>query len=121
MKGQKGWRALSVDEVGFNNLNLHAHILFYGPYIKQDDLKRMWQKVSGFQVVWIEEAEVDGHQALSYMLKYVSKPPSNNPAILAQLETAFHGARRVFAWGFFYNFKPQNEDKDCADRSCPRC
>jgi Replication protein len=121
MKGQKGWGALSVDEVGFNNLNLHAHILFYGPYIKQDDLKRMWEKVSGFQVVWIEEAEVDGHQALSYMLKYVSKPPSNDPAILAQLETAFHGARRVFAWGLFYNFKAQNEVEDSADRSCPRC
>ena len=33
MKGRKGWGALSVDEVGFNNLNLHTHILFYGPYI----------------------------------------------------------------------------------------
>jgi hypothetical protein len=121
MKGRKGWGALCVDEVGFNNLNLHSHILFYGPYITQDDLRRMWEKVSGFKVVWIEEAEVDGQQALSYMLKYVSKPPSDKPAVLAQLETAFHGARRVFAWGLFYNFKPHNEAKDCADRSCPRC
>jgi hypothetical protein len=121
MKGRKGWGALSVDEVGFNNLNLHAHILFYGPYITQDDLKRMWDKISGFQVVWIEEAEVDGQQALSYMLKYVSKPPSDNPSILAQLERAFHGARRAFAWGLFYNFKTPNEVEDCSDRSCPRC
>ena len=81
----------------------------------------MWEQVSGFQVVWIEEAEVDGQQALSYMLKYVSKPPSNKPSILAQLEKAFHGARRVFAWGLFYNFKSQDQVDDCSDRSCPEC
>jgi hypothetical protein len=121
MRGRKGWGALSVDEVGFNNLNLHAHILFYGPYIDQDDLKRMWQKVSGFEVVWIEQAEADGWEALSYMLKYVAKPPSDDPAILAELEAAFHKARRVFAYKFFYNFRPEEEVEENEDRACPLC
>jgi hypothetical protein len=121
MRGRKGWGALSVDEVGFNNFNLHAHILFYGPYVDQDELKRVWQKISGFQVVWIELAETDGREALSYMLKYVGKPPSDDPAILAQLEAAFHGARRVFAYKFFYNFKPEKKLEEREDRACPLC
>lgn len=121
MKGKAGWGALSVDEVGFNNFNLHAHILFYGPYIHQDDLKRVWHEISGFEVVWIELAEADGREALSYMLKYVGKPPANDPAILAQLEAAFHGARRVFAYKCFYNFKPEEVEEEQPDRNCPTC
>ena len=121
MKGKNGWGALSVDEVGFNNFNLHAHILFYGPYIEQDDLKRVWQEISGFEVVWIKEADEDGREALSYMLKYVGKPPADDPAVLAQLEAAFHRARRVFAYKFFYNFKPEKEVDQPEDRACPVC
>lgn len=123
MKGVKGWGAISVDEVGFNNTNLHAHILFYGPFIPQATLVEVWKKVSGFDVGWIELAEAEGPRALLHLLKYVSKPPSNNPAILAQLEVAFHGARRVFAYKSFYNFKAEPEKKDevKADRSCPTC
>jgi len=54
-------------------------------------------------------------------LKYVGKPPSNHPSTLAQLEKAFHGARRVFAWGLFYNFKTQDQVDDGSERSCPQC
>jgi hypothetical protein len=60
MKGVKGWGALSVDEVGFNNTNLHAHILFYGPYIRQERLVEVWMQVSGFEVAWIELPEASG-------------------------------------------------------------
>lgn len=123
MKDEEGWGALSVDEVGFNNTNRHAHILFYGPFITQTKLVEVWKRVSGFEVAWIELAEADGPRALLHLLKYVSKPPSNDPAILAQLEVAFHGARRVFAYKSFYNFKAESEKKEEeeTDRACPTC
>jgi hypothetical protein len=35
LRGVQGWGALFCDEVGFNNTNLHAHIIFYGPYVPQ--------------------------------------------------------------------------------------
>jgi hypothetical protein len=123
MKGHKGWGALTVDEVGFNNTNLHAHILLYGPFILQDKLVEAWNKISGFQVAWIELAEAEGPKALLHLLKYVSKPPSNNPHNLAELETAFDRSRRVFAYGSFYNFKPDTNKEEETNESgtCPLC
>ncbi len=122
MKGVEGWGALIVDEVGFNNTNLHAHILFYGPYIAQSRIAEVWNKISGNQVVWIRLADGKGRGALCYMLKYVSKPPSDDPEMIGKLEVAFHGTRRVHAMGIFYGFK-SGEDH-CAKNdplSCPRC
>jgi hypothetical protein len=76
MRKVRGWGALWCDEVGFDNTNLHAHILFFGPYIDQQTLARVWNQVSGHQVVWITEARGGGSRALLYILKYVSKPPA---------------------------------------------
>jgi hypothetical protein len=123
MKGVQGWGALSVDEVGFNNTNLHAHIPFYGPFIPQARLVEVWKQVSGFEVAWIELTEAVGPRALLHLLKYVSKPPTNDPAILARLEVAFHRARRVFAYKSFYNFKcePEKKNEEKPDRACPLC
>src|SRR5262249_32988083 len=33
MKKVQGWGAIWCDEVGFDNTNLHAHVLFWGPYV----------------------------------------------------------------------------------------
>jgi hypothetical protein len=96
--------ALWCDEVGYENTNLHAHVLLYGPYIAQDDLARVWNEVSGNQVVHIRDASGGGWKELLYMLKYVSKPPGKDPKFIGSLEVAFHGVRRVHAIGVFYNF-----------------
>jgi hypothetical protein len=122
VKAVQGWGALIVDEVGFNNTNLHAHILFYGPYITQRRIGEVWKKISGNQVVWIALAEGRGRGALAYMLKYVSKLPSNDPEMIGQLEVAFHATRRVHAMGIFYAFKP--DEADCREDlglTCPAC
>ena len=52
----KDWGAIWCDEVGFNNTNLHAHVLFYGPYIDQARLAEVWNEISGHQVVFIKKA-----------------------------------------------------------------
>src|ERR1700678_4166073 len=58
-----GWGAIAVLELGRNNTNLHAHILTWCPYIEQTQLARVWSKVSGHQVVWINESRVVGKRA----------------------------------------------------------
>jgi ribosomal protein S27AE len=120
--GVKGWGAIWCDELGRDNTNLHAHILFYGPFISQSRLADVWNLISGHQVVYIKESHKQGGKALLYMLKYVSKPPASDPTQIGLLEVAFHGTRRVHALGIFYNFK--GEDTDCVNSewsSCPHC
>jgi ribosomal protein S27AE len=122
MKGIKGWGAIWCDEVGFNNLNLHAHILFYGPYLEQSRLAEVWREISGHEVVFITKAHVSGPKALIHLLKYVSKPPADNPEIIGQLEVAFHGRRRVHALGVFYNFVGDDTDNLNSEwKTCPHC
>jgi replication protein len=117
-----GWGAIWCDEVGFENTNLHAHVLAYGPYISQDELAKTWQRVSGNQVVDIRDASRSGTKALLYMLKYVSKPPANDPEFIGLLETAFHGVRRVHTVGVFYNFTGDDPDHEHSEWSkCPHC
>ena len=122
MKGKVDWGAMLCDEVGFNNLNLHAHILFYGPYIEQAHLAEVWREISGHEVVYITKAHVNGPKALIHLLKYVSKPPANVPEIIGQLEVAFHGRRRVHALGVFYNFVGDDTDNLNSEwKTCPLC
>lgn len=73
MHAVEGWGAIWCDEVGYENTNLHAHILFYGPYLPQDRLAQAWKHISGHEVVYIKETHKRGGKALLYMLKYVSK------------------------------------------------
>jgi hypothetical protein len=122
MDGATGWGAMAVLEIGFNNWNLHAHILVWCPYIEQARLARVWKEVSGHEVVWISLERVSGKKALLYMLKYVSKPPSDKPEMIAQLEVAFHETRRVHCYGLFYKFSGKDSDaKDSKWLECPKC
>lgn len=122
LDGIEGWGAIAVLEVGFNNWNLHAHILAWCPYIEQARLARVWKKASGHQVVWISEDRVSGRKSLLYLLKYVSKPPSDEPERIGQLEVAFHGTRRVHCYGLFYNFSGEDTDgRESKWMECPKC
>jgi Replication protein len=122
MVGVKGWGAIWCDEVGFNNTNLHAHILLYGPYVAQSHLAKVWNQVSGHEIVYISEARGSGAKALIHMLKYVSKPPADNPNQIGLLEVAFHGTRRVHALGLFYNYVGEDTDHLHSEwETCPHC
>jgi ribosomal protein S27AE len=122
MKGNADWGAIWCDEVGFNNTNLHAHILFYGPYIDQSRLAEVWRQVSGHEIVFIKKTHTNGPEALIHLFKYVSKPPADDPKLIGQLEVAFHGRRRVHALGVFYNFVGEEaEDQKNEWKTCPHC
>jgi len=116
------WGAIWCDEVGFNNTNLHAHVLVYAPYIEQSALADAWQKISGHSVVYIKKAHVNGPKALIHLLKYVSKLPADDPEIIGQLEVAFHKCCRVHALGVFYDFSGDDTDNTESEwTTCPHC
>jgi ribosomal protein S27AE len=122
MRDVDEWGAIWCDEVGFNNTNLHAHVLLYSPYLPQSELAEVWNRISGHEVVYITEAQRSGGKALIHMLKYVSKPPANDPGQIGLLETAFHGTRRVHALGIFYNFAGGDTDNVHSQwENCPHC
>ena len=122
MHGVKGWGAVWCDEVGFNNTNLHAHILLYSPFLPQTRVAEVWNEISGHEVVYITAARKSGAKALIHMLKYVSKPPASDPNKIGLLEVAFHGTRRVHALGLFYNFVGEDTDNVHSEwDTCPHC
>jgi hypothetical protein len=122
MKGITGWGAIAVLEVGFNNWNLHAHLLAWCPYIEQEKLAKVWHRVSGGRHVYISEESGSGEQALGYLLKYTSKPPSDIPENIGLLEVAFHRTRRVHCYGLFYNFIGGDPDGENSRwTGCPEC
>jgi hypothetical protein len=122
MEHVEDWGAIWCDEVGFNNTNLHAHILLYSPYLTQSQLADVWNQISGHQVVYIKEARRSGAKALIHLLKYVSKPPSSNAEQIGLLEVGFHGIRRIHALGVFYNFAGGDTDNERSEwEACPHC
>jgi hypothetical protein len=122
MQEVDGWGAIWCDEVGFNNTNLHAHLLLYGPFIPQSRLAEVWNDISGHEVVYIKETRKSAIRALIHLLKYVSKPPSDDPCQIGLLEAAFHGTRRVHALGLFYNFVGEDTDHVRSEwDKCPHC
>ncbi len=124
LRGVKGWGYLWVDELGFDGTNLHVHGIYYGPYLDQRVISQAWLKETGDSfIVYIQKARRGFRPALWHHLKYVNKPPSNDPRRLAELEVAFHGVRRVHTLGVFYNPETDGEEKEVSKESCrcPRC
>lgn len=117
----KGWGFLWVNEFGFDGTNLHCHGIYYGPYLEQRQISGAWFAETGCPVVWIQRVRRGFRSALWHHLGYVTKPPSNDPQRLAELEVAFNGVRRVHTLGAFYNaLEPEKrvEGEDCL---CPVC
>jgi len=138
----RGYGMLFMDEPGFETrghvrerkaggLNLHAHGLYFGPYLDWERTRDLWMRETkkrfdvpsrGFWISKTRGFESDPERAirhaLNHMLKYVSKPPAVTAERLASLIAAFDTAKRVHSLGLFYGKKPEREKGDCP---CPKC
>jgi len=94
---------------------------YYGPYLPHSQVLDAWEKETKDSLrASIQSARGDFRKALYHLLKYVSKPPGDDPRHLAQLEAAFSGVRRVHTLGLFYN--PNLLEKgDPKELKCPHC
>lgn len=120
-------------EFGEQGRKLHFHILFFGRYLVQSEISRVWQSLTGCSVVWIEKLRHGLKDGLKEALKYVTKfSKAKNgqfagfpaPELIAQLAYVFHGARRVRTRGLFYDMPTIEEiveETDSQPVSCPEC
>ncbi|HEU5411179.1 MAG TPA: hypothetical protein VFU57_09185 [Candidatus Acidoferrales bacterium] len=141
---RNGFGFLFSDEVGFearghlpdpqrkaHGLNLHAHGLYFGPYVDWKRTRDLWaaetEKRFGTPSTGFYISEVKGFRrnpertvrhALYHLLKYLSKPPAVTSERLAALILAFDGAKRVHALGKFYGKCPKKKTANCP---CPTC
>ena len=115
-------------------LNLHAHGLYYGPYIVWEKWKKRWLEITGgegqnFYITtikgWRRDPGKAVRQALRHMLKYVAKVPAVSPERVAALEIAFTRVRRVHPLGLFYKLaSSEEEEEEDGGRTgcvCPDC
>ena len=144
VESRSGYGFLFSDEVGFetrghlpdaqrvaHGLNLHAHGLYFGPYVDWEGTRDLWaaetEKRFGVPSTGFYIKEVRGFRrgperavrwALNHLLKYLSKPPAVTAGRLADLILSFDGAKRVHALGKFYGKCPAKEKANCP---CPTC
>jgi len=105
-------------------LNLHAHGLYFGPYLDWQKARDLWTKLTGSTGFFIKEirgwrggVRKSVSRALGHLLKYVSKMPVVSPERIAAFEKAFDGVRRVHCLGLFYGLPPGPKE----ERRCPGC
>ena len=109
---RKQWGYIRCTEFGFDGNNYHAHGAFFGPWIPQALLSRLFAEETNGKsfVVWVATAEGRTPQeayrsALAHALKYTKKLPASTPEGLARLEKSLQGTRVVQTMGIFYNAK----------------
>ncbi len=110
--------------------NLHAHGVWFGPYIEWRRGRDLWKKLTGSTGFWVKKIKrwnlnipkAVSH-ALGHSLKYVSKLPGETPERIAGLERAFDGVVKVHRMGFFYDL-PRGDDRSRPGEkswTCPHC
>jgi hypothetical protein len=115
------------------NTNLHAHGVYVGPYLPQQEVLDTWIAIragkDGARGVFIKRPKLEKAlgemreqerarfaRALGHALKYTGKHVGRaDGERLAQLEAAFHGVRRVHTMGLAYH-----ADLSCK-HSCAVC
>lgn len=85
--------------------HVHLHILFYGPYINQKHISKVWKEITGdSDNVWIEAVKGDVRRQVEYITKYIAKGlEDTDPSLLASKIVALQGKRRYWTKGVFYH------------------
>lgn len=118
-------------EVGPNGHKLHYHMVYFGPWVSQKALSRVWKDLThGDYVVWVKEVKIrdgDWQSAVSEVLKYATKFYTDNkdtkermflsPELTVKLFVALKGVRRIRSWGSLYNVEVEEEHPFC----CSEC
>lgn len=127
-------------ELGESGHKLHAHLIAFVPYIKQDRLSEIWNQVSGCPIVYVRGIYAKNgrtlRDAMVEVLKYVVKVSkfeddiqadqsvlnSYNSGfsleeVLLRCHLLFKGKRRIQAYGSFYGQEHEEKPKLCC-KSC---
>jgi hypothetical protein len=84
----------------------HLHAILEGGYVKQAQISKDWEDLSGFPVVWIKRIYRTVVRALRYVLKYVLKGFNfEDPQDRIDFKASMRGVRYVRSYGGFYDLK----------------
>ncbi len=109
--------ALAVLEFG-KKLNIHAHIIVYGPYYPQSYISRKWKEITGDSYIVDIRAIRDHKVVANYLVKYIAKSPKfDNLKFYSAYLKAITGVRRLHRYGIFYGFKAGEVESI----KCPYC
>ena len=109
--------ALAVLEFG-KKLNIHAHIIVYGPYYPQSYISRKWKEITGDSYIVDIRAIRDHKVVANYLVKYIAKSPKfDNLKFYSAYLKAISGVRRLHRYGIFYGFKAGEVESI----KCPYC
>jgi len=112
---------VSVNEVA--DTFLHSHVVVYGHFVPKREISKLWNELTGCQVVWIQEIKGNVRQVANYIAKYISKPypyketPEGYAKAVSFLK-AFKHVRRIHSFGLFYAAIEEEEKPPFA---CPFC
>ncbi|HUZ46414.1 MAG TPA: hypothetical protein VMW54_07230 [Terriglobia bacterium] len=128
---------ISDSERVAHGLNLHAHGIYYGPFLRvwkegweifrdtwREETKKIFGKEShGCYIThlgdWRSNPVPAIRSALNHLLKYISKCPYDTMQRMAELEKCFDGARRVHAGGVWHGLKEAEHSRGVG--YCPIC
>ena len=115
------------DEFGGKNTNLHAHGIYVGPWLPQSkrnkQLSKAWAEATGgIATIASIKLRPDLAGAIAHAVKYPAKfIDRSEPARLAQLESVFHGVRRLHTLARFYGVKREDPEDQLEYCTCPIC
>lgn len=121
---------LAAGEFGPRGLKFHVHCIYYGPWLDQDELVKLWHARTGNQVVWVNgigagkkypTLEDAVAEVLKYSTKFWKRQPNGqavfiDPAAVPVLHKVLSGTRRVRSRGLFYRVQ-EPQHVSC----CPTC
>ncbi len=97
----------------------HLHILAEGAFINQRDLAVAWHTCTTTSYVVDIRAPSSGPRAVSYVLKYLSRPLhkkiSHNPTLLAEAVEALHNRKLLITFGTWRDLRLTDPDPEPVD------
>lgn len=100
----------------------HLHILAVGQYIKNTDLAKEWEEVTGGSYIIDIRAIRSTTEALSYVIKYIGKTISlhsvSNPERACEVIRALSARRTILSFGTLKMEKPEQVPEQTADWHC---
>jgi len=109
---------VAVNEV--KDTFLHSHCVVYGPYTPKREISKLWNELTGCEVVWISQIKDNARGVVKYISKYINKPYpyEATPEGFAKAVTflrVFKGVRRIHSYGVLYSSikEPGKEPLTC--------
>lgn len=96
---------------------LHFHSLWFGPWLEHDILCELWEYLTGFKVIHVENVR-KVQDGVEEIVKYATKITTLDDSLIPALACALKGIRRIRSRGVFYAVKLDEESHPVTCQTC---